>query len=184
MDTLNIVWKEYNAIDVILWTTGIFLGVVSILFSILAYIFSSKSTKLLQQHIEKTWLITETNKLFFEKMKLLKRSCNNIVFNLKEEKNITYHKYNLISVGSRITHVNKETVEIFEKTKFKEITKYYLAEKDKFDVLFFEILDVNKIISNSNEIIDSNAIEKLIDYHNKLLAFSSQILRMFTELTI
>ena len=117
-------------------------------------------------------------------MKLLKRSCNNIVFNLKEEKNITYHKYNLISVGSRITHVNKETVEIFEKTKFKEITKYYLAEKDKFDVLFFEILDVNKIISNSNEIIDSSAIEKLIEYHNKLLAFSSQILRMFTELTI
>lgn len=177
-------FNNYNAIDVILWTVGLFLSVVSILFAVLAYLFSSKSTRLLQEHIEKTWLITETNKLFFEKMKHLKRSCNKIIFSLKREPNITYHKYNLISAGSRITHVNKEAVEIFAKTKFQPLITYYLQEKDKFDLMFFEIIEIEKVIANSNDRIPKVAIEQLIDYHNKLLAFGSQVLKMFTNLTI
>ena len=180
----QIVANDYNIIDVILWSFGLALSVISILYSVLAYHFSSKSTRLLQEHIEKTWLITESNKLFFENMKILKRACTTIIFHLKEENNITYHKYNLISAGSRIIHVNKETVQIFQRTKFKGIIDFYLAEKEKFDVHFFNIVDLEKIISNSNEIIDAQAIKELIEYNTRLLHFGSEILRRFTELTI
>lgn len=50
----QIVANDYNIIDVILWSFGLALSVISILYSVLAYHFSSKSTRLLQEHIEKT----------------------------------------------------------------------------------------------------------------------------------
>ena len=76
----QIVANDYNIIDVILWSFGLALSVISILYSVLAYHFSSKSTRLLQEHIEKTWLITESNKLFFENMKILKRACTCLLY--------------------------------------------------------------------------------------------------------
>lgn len=177
-------WKDYNTIDVILWTFGLFLSVVSILYSILAYHFSSKSTKLLQEHIKKTWLIAETDKFFFNNMKLLKRSCTSTIVHLKEIKEMTYEKYALISSGTRVIHINKESVEIFKSTKFKEIVEYYQQEKEKFDVMFFESIDINKITSFSKEIIPPETIKKLIEYNNSVQIFSSEILKMFTQLTI
>ena len=50
--------------------------------------------------------------------------------------------------------------------------------------MFFEIIEIEKVIANSNDRIPKVAIEQLIDYHNKLLAFGSQVLKMFTNLTI
>ncbi len=174
----------YKVEDIILWTAGLFLSVVSIIFSILSYYFANKSTKLITELIEKTWVISESDKFLFINMKTIKHNNNNALVLLNSTDNITYEDYVSASIGSRTIHINKETVNFLMNTKYKYIIIDYLAEKKICDDMFFEATNLEKITASSKEIIPDFEIEKLIKYHKRVSKFVSNILREYTALTV
>lgn len=179
----NVEFKPYNGTDVILWTIGITLSVVSIVYAILAYHFSSKSNKLLQEHIRKTWLVTETDKIFFKNLKAIKRACTHTISNLSSSTDITFNDYFIFSSGTRINHISKDTIELFKKTKFSEIVEEYLIGKETCDKFFFEVMDIRKLSSRSKETMSEKTIEDMIEYNSKVIDFCSNILRKYTDIT-
>lgn len=174
----------YKIEDIILWTIGIFLAVISVIFSVLSYHFSNKSTKLITELMEKTWIITEADKILFINMKKIKNSSNAALVLLKSLKPITYEEYVSASVGSRIMHINKETLVFFNNTKYSDIIKTYLNEKKVCDDLFFNAVPIEKITSLSQDVMDEKERSKLISYHNTIGKFVTNILKEYTLLTL
>ncbi len=174
----------YKIEDIILWTIGIFLAVISIIFSILSYYFSNKSTKLMTELMQKTWVTSETDKFFFVNMKNVKHKNNKALSLLKSNTEISYEQYVSASLGSRIVHINKETIDFLMKTKYRDIMIKYSEDKKKCDNMFFNAIRIEKITSLSTNIIPNNEITKLIAYHQNISNFVSYILSEYTKLTI
>lgn len=174
----------YKVEDIILWTFGLFLSVISIIFSILSYHFSNKSTKLITRLMETTWVTSETDKFFFVNMKNIKLKNNQALLLLKSGDEISYEQYVFAALGSRIIHINKETIDLLLKTKYKEIMNVYSEEKKICDQMFFQAVDIQKITSSSKDIITPEEKEKLINYHESVAKFVSYILGEYTKLTI
>ncbi|MDK2819628.1 MAG: hypothetical protein KFW07_02205 [Mycoplasmataceae bacterium] len=174
----------YKIEDIILWTVGLFLSVISIIFSVLSYHFSNKSAKLMTELMEKTWVTSETDKFFFVNMKTIKHQNNNALILLNSKNEISYQDYVSHSLGTRIIHINKETIDFLLKTKYEEIINTYIVEKQICDDMFFEAVELSKITSASKEIIPYIEREKLKKYHNRIGKFVSHILSEYTKLTI
>lgn len=184
IDKISNTVNGYKVEDIVLWTIGIFLAVVSVIFSVLSYHFSNKSTKLITELMEKTWVISETDKFLFVNMKKIKNNNNNALILLKSMKTISYEEYVSVSVGSRIIHINKETINVLENTKYKNIIEIYLKEKKICDDMFFEAVSIEKITSSSKDIMNDDEIKKLIEYHSAVSKFASKILKEYTLLTL
>ncbi len=174
----------YKVEDIILWTFGLFLGAVSLVFSILSYYFANKSTKLITELMEKTWVTSETDKYFFVNMKSIKHQNNKALMLLNSGQEISYETYVSNSIGSRIIHINKETIDLLTKTKYKNIIMTYVREKKNCDKKFFESVKIENITSSSKKLIPAREIVNLIEYHEMISSFVSHILKEYTELTI
>lgn len=182
--SISITVNGYKIEDIILWTVGLFLAVVSVIFSVLSYHFSNKSTKLITNLMEKTWVTSETDKFFFVNMKNIKHQNNKALLLLKSGKEISYEDYVASSWGSRIIHINKETIDLLLKTKYKDIITTYSREKKICDDMFFKAVEIDKITSSSKEIMKEKEKENLINYHESISKFVSYILGEYTKLTI
>ena len=180
---INLV-NGYKVEDIVLWTVGIFLAVISIIFSALSYYFSNKSTKLMTELMQITWVTSETDKFFFVNMKNVKHKNNKALFLLRSQTEISYEQYVSNSLGSRIVHINKETIDFLMKTKYKDIMSKYSEDKKICDDMFFNAVKIDKITSLSTDIIPNNEIAKLIEYHKSIANFVSYILSEYTKLTI
>ncbi|MGL5617631.1 MAG: hypothetical protein ACRCWU_01075 [Metamycoplasmataceae bacterium] len=174
----------YRLEDIILWTFGLLLSVISVIFSVLSYYFANKSTKLITDLMEKTWVTSETDKFFFVNMKDIKHNNNRALMLLNSDAKITYEDYVASSLGTRIIHINWETINSLLKTKFREIITTYIQDKKKCDEMFFKAVPIEKITSSSKEIIPEKEIQKLIHYHESIAKFVSYILSEYTKLTM
>ncbi|MGL6124977.1 MAG: hypothetical protein ACRC1F_00595 [Metamycoplasmataceae bacterium] len=181
---MSITVNGYKLEDIILWTIGLFLAVFSVFFSILSYHFSNKSTKLITNLMEKTWVTSETDKFFFVNMKNIKHNNNKALLLLKSGNEVTYEQYVFDSLGSRIIHINKETIDLLLKTKYKDIIHTYLKEKKTCDDMFFEAVEIEKITSSSKEVMSEIERQNLVNYHESVAKFASYILGEYTKLTV
>ncbi|MGL4183570.1 MAG: hypothetical protein ACRCRP_00350 [Metamycoplasmataceae bacterium] len=174
----------YQIEDIVLWTISLTLSVFSITFSILAYYFSSKSAKLISDNIEKNWIISEAGKIFFKNIKEIRKGNVHIISFLTKNENITYKEYISNSENTRIELVSPETINILQKSKFNELIKYYEEKRNKFDINFKNILDVQKIIQYSNDKLTPKEIEEITSYHRKVLKFTLKVLEDYATITI
>lgn len=184
IQTVSLTVNGYKIEDILLWTVGLFLSVVSVIFSVLSYHFSNKSSKLMTELMEKTWVTSETDKFFFVNMKTIKHQNNNALLILNSKNEISYQDYVTHSVGTRIIHINKETIDFLLKTKYEKIINTYIVEKQICDDMFFKAVKLEKITSASKEIIPDIEREKLSEYHKRIGKFVSHILSEYTKLTI
>lgn len=174
---------DYKITDICLWTFSFFIALFSLIYSILSYYFSSKSTNLIKDHIERTWIITEANRLFFSNMNELKKANSIAIRFLRstsEEK--SYYKYNLSSLGTRIKFINSEFITIFKTTKYSELIEYYEQQRKNFDKSFLTYVDVKKIMDSSQSIMDQKSISKLIAHHKDVTKWANEIIKKFIEL--
>ena len=117
-------------------------------------------------------------------MKNVKHKNNKALSLLKSNTEISYEQYVSASLGSRIVHINKETIDFLMKTKYRDIMIKYSEDKKKCDNMFFNAIRIEKITSLSTNIIPNNEITKLIAYHQNISNFVSYILSEYTKLTI
>ncbi|MGL4252226.1 MAG: hypothetical protein ACRDCJ_00145 [Metamycoplasmataceae bacterium] len=174
----------YRLEDIILWTFGLLLAVISVVFSVLSYYFANKSTKLITDLMEKTWVTSEADKFFFVNMKDIKHNNNRALLLLNSDAKISYEDYVASSLGTRIIHINWETINSLLKTKFKDIITNYIQEKKKCDEMFFDAVSLEKITSSSKEMIPEKERQKLISYHESIAKFVSHILGEYTKITM
>ncbi|MGL5205155.1 MAG: hypothetical protein ACRC9F_00610 [Metamycoplasmataceae bacterium] len=174
----------YRLEDILLWTFGLLLSVISVVFSVLSYYYANKSTKLITNLMEKTWVTSETDKFFFVNMKEIKHNNNRALMLLNSGVNISYEDYVSSSLGTRIIHINWETIDFLLKTKFKDIITTYIKDKKICDEMFFKAVPIEKITSSSKEIISEKERQKLIIYHESISKFVSYILSEYTKLTM
>ncbi|MGL5732613.1 MAG: hypothetical protein ACRCXE_00910 [Metamycoplasmataceae bacterium] len=174
----------YRLEDIILWTFGLLLSVISVVFSVLSYYFANKSTKLITDLMEKTWVTSETDKFFFVNMKDIKHNNNRALMLLNSDAKISYEDYVAGSLGTRIIHINWETINSLLKTKFRDIITTYIQDKKKCDEMFFKAVPIEKITSLSKEMIPEKERQKLIQYHESIAKFVSYILSEYTKLTM
>jgi hypothetical protein len=117
-------------------------------------------------------------------MKSIKHHNNKALLLLNSGKEVTYESYVSNSLGSRIIHINKETIDLLMQTKYKHLIVNYIAEKKVCDDKFFAAVKIEKITSSSKEIIPAEEKQNLIEYHDMISTFVSHILKQYTELTI
>ncbi|MGL4343407.1 MAG: hypothetical protein ACRCRZ_02500 [Metamycoplasmataceae bacterium] len=176
--------NDYKIVDIILWTSSLAIAVFSLIYSILSYHFSNKSTNLIKEHLEKTWVLSEANKLFFKNMVQLKKTNSFIIKFLKNTEELTYAKYNFNSTGTRLELIHFETLDLFRTTRFKDITNIYEETRINFDLDFKRAVDIEKIIANENLVMLENERKKLIQYHENLIFFINKILKIYAELNV
>jgi hypothetical protein len=127
---------------------------------------------------------SETDKFFFVNMKGIKHQNNKALLLLNSGKEVSYETYVSSSLGSRIIHINKETIDLLMQTKYKKLITDYIREKKICDNKFFTAVKIEDITSSSKKIIPEKEMKNLIEYHDMISSFVSHILKEYTELTI
>lgn len=168
--------------DIILWSVSITLAVFGILFGVLAFWFSSKTSKQIKELISMSWITEESSRYFYDDLKEIIINNKKVLRALKSP-NISYQKYASISLPTRMKPIAKRISEILYESEFKDITTMYIQTKKQLDESFKKTIQDISILSSEKKINITNR-KSLTHYHNELSNLVTLIVKGYSDLAV
>lgn len=166
--------------DIILWTFSLLLGVLSIVFGIIASISSTKANNKIETLINTSFIADETQKYFFNHMKTINVTSKKILSYLEEEK-ATFHDYSLISSETRFSPMPQKTKTVLLESEYQLIVDYYYDTKTSLDAEFKWIINDYSILAEKKE-IPAETKRLLMKYHQRLITEASKIIAQYAQI--
>ncbi len=165
--------------NIVLWTTSLTLTIFSIIFAAVAAYFSNKSSNQIRETLSAEWIVTTSNKFFFDQMKSIKLANTRIINKLKTP--ISYSSYSSEASNTRFAIISSESKKILKDSIYSELTKSYVEFKQQLQKEFVEVVKLNAL--SSTEEIPADVRKQLIEYHKRVRLATQKILSDFVVIS-
>ncbi len=160
-------WGDYNNIDIVLWTMGLFLSAFSVAFGMIAAIQSSKSSNELKDITKKMHIMdTLRTDLYTNVINIIKIN-DDIIERLENAFYQCYKNYRLDSRNTRLSILTAEVVKESSKNEYAKLINMYLETKTWSDENFMHLFPIELIRSDKK--IDEKHQINLLNYHREYI---------------
>ena len=171
------------ASNIALWTSSLIIGLFGLIFGIIASINATKANQQIRHLISKTWIVQETEKLFFEKIQKLINLNQNVIRKLRNLKNsISFLEYSVMASPTRLAPLPKFTFDALKKSDYMQLANNYSRYKTDLDEEFFKhFRDLETL--KSNKTMTKIQRENMLNYHKKVALKLKEIIREYSSIS-
>lgn len=168
--------------DILLWTFSLTLGVLGIIFGFMAQRNSSKANAKIKELISSSWVLDESQKIFFDNIKSVSMSNKACIDLLQPEKDITFQRYATHAAQGRLIPISNQIMEIIKDTEFRDIAQTYVHTKRALDEMFVKTVGGDFSILSSDKVISKKMKKDLVKYHHLVVENATAIIKTYNHI--